>query len=60
MKHCTAVGSAVLPHMTLYAFRNPCVVFPDLTAGVVCSERVSVRGEHLTGDDSIAYDGSFA
>ena len=46
--------------MSLYAFHNPRVAFPALTAVVICSERVSVRGDCLTGDDSITYDRSFA
>ena len=45
--------------MTLYAFGNPCVAFPAFESGVVCLGRVSIRGENLTGGDSITFDRLF-
>ena len=62
---CTAVCITVVPHMTLYAFRNPRVDFPALEAGFVRSGRAvfenwCIRASCLIREGSIAYDRSFA
>ena len=55
----------MVPHMTLYAFRNPRVALLALEVGVVCSGRAfsensCIHGSCLFGEGSIAYDCSFA
>ena len=35
--------------MTLYASRNPCVAFPALEAGVVCSGRAVFENSYIRG-----------
>ena len=42
--------------MTLYAFRTPCVAFPALETGVICSGRAVVEDSYICGRCSFRED----